>query len=104
MVVPKVTNVKIDTWRIRKVDGLKIENLKKHIFVCHIKVFDSLGIYIGESKEEAFESLAKELCLDVPLEVVGMDKIAELFDIWSWEEYQEEQGFKNINGYLEIIN
>ena len=35
----------------------KIESIKKNVFVYHIIPFDSTGIYIAESKEDAFASI-----------------------------------------------
>lgn len=112
----------------------KIESIKKNVFVYHIIPFDSTGIYIAESKEDAFASISKDLWNDVDwnglqnpskenveniLEEMGLpvdiaDKVLEqprkpinIFnsvEIWTWEEYQEMQGFNVSSRLLEFIS
>lgn len=109
--------------------------LRNHIFVYHIEPFDSLGIYLGDSKEEAMESIASEiwdgvdferllnpsmedrlkvledmgdLCPDyirdrVLNEPLKPFNIYDAITIWTWDEYQKEQGFDVSMRLLEII-
>lgn len=91
----------------------ELKEMKKHIFVYHIVPFDSMGIYIAENKEEALKSLAQELWDDVDwerlqmIEKLGKDRklinIMNSIELWTWEEYQEQQGFNISERILEIV-
>ena len=84
----------------------EIKNIKSKIFVYEIKPFGSLGIYIGENKEEVLKSINSEIWDDVVptfYEKARPINIFNAIDIWTWEEYQEKQGFNVSERLLEII-
>lgn len=85
----------------------EIKDIKSKIFVYHIKPLDSLGIYIGDNKEEATLSLLKNIWDDVDPEFYEISEpinIIGAIDVWTWEEYQEVQGFAVAERILEICN
>ena len=84
----------------------EIKNIKSKIFVYEIKPFGSLGIYIGENKEEALKSINSEIWDDVDSAFYEKSRPINIMDaigIWTWEEYQEKQGFNVSERLLEII-
>lgn len=86
----------------------EINTLKKHIFVYYIEPMNSVGVYLGRSKEEARKSILEEI-LD-PLWEEGADvwngtiDILSAISIWTWDEYQEIQGFNISDRLLEVAN
>ena len=85
----------------------EIKNIKSKIFVYNIEPFNSIGIYIGESKEEALKSITSEIWDDVNPEFYEKARPVNIIDaigIWTWEEYQEQQGFKVSERLLEITS
>ena len=85
----------------------EIKNIKSKIFVYNIDPFNSIGIYIGESKEEALKSITSEIWDDVNPEFYEKARLVNIIDaigIWTWEEYQEQQGFKVSERLLEITS
>ncbi|WP_044937863.1 hypothetical protein [Pseudobutyrivibrio sp. LB2011] len=113
----------------------QLSSIKKNIFVYNIIPFDSIGIYIADSKEDALENISKDLWDDIDWEsyysnhdkrtieaLKGLgfsdeliakrmqDKkhrplnIYDSIKIWTWEEYQKEQGFNVSERLLEIVS
>ena len=49
---------------------MQAEEIKSKILVYNIEPFNSIGIYIGESKEEALKSITSEIWDIRPLEML----------------------------------
>lgn len=85
----------------------EIRNIKSKVYVYYIEPFDSLGIYIAENKEDALKSITSEIWDDVEPEFYEKARpinIMDAIEIWTWEEYQDKQGFKVSDRLLEIIS
>ena len=83
----------------------EILKLKSQIFVYHIIPFDSLGIYLAENKEDALKSISKDIWEDLNPAFIEKAKpfnIYESIEIWTWDEYQKDQGFRVTDRLLEI--
>lgn len=86
----------------------EINALKKHIFVYFIEPMNSVGVYLGRNKEEARKSILEEILDPLWEESAnvwnGTVDILSAISIWSWDEYQELQGFNVSNRLLEVAN
>lgn len=89
---------------------MNIKEIRNCIFVYEFKDIDSLGIYIADndSKEDAYEDLKKTLMGNLSatneMEKKRLKEIENSISIWTWEEYQAEQGLNISERLLEIIH
>lgn len=90
-----------------KLSQQNIREIKSHIYVYRVPSMDIIGIYIGElSKEDTFDSINKELWGELYPNYEKNKNIImdiEKVELWTWEEYKEQQDYDASDRILEII-
>lgn len=85
---------------------ITVKEMQEHIFVYNIIPFDSLGIYLADSKEDAMEKISHEVWDNVNPTFYNQVSvnIFNAIEIWTWDEYKEMQGFNVSERLLEITH